>query len=529
MSAQGLETIQHDQPDHESVSHRRRQLSLSIRVSLGLVLAAILPLLIMVVFSEIQSRPALITQANTAMASDAKTRVQLIDTYLNERQLDTETIAQVTSVQQFLAAPPDPKSPAYQDLALHASYGLVAGIFRDKNYTTWQLFAPNGQIRLYYPQNTAPKPHGKNLVPPEYITKVHSLKNASAFISSVYYSPTTQKASVDIYSPIYTPLVPGATTQKQTYLGFVRGTLNLDYIWNVVDTDQGSNGKGSYAFILDENGIRIADTDSARRFKAVAPIPDDTQQLIWRDGRFGSTTDPVDVLTDNELARQMNSATSLISFQDQPAGQNEKFQVIQHATSAVPWKYIVLSPVSTITAIADQQQQATILVAVAMALLTALIGLIVGRNITRPILTSVNDLRDNSQSLSALATRQRDAASEQIWVVDSSQVGLQSIQYYTEAISIAARELTELGTNLTQHWNYTDARRIHQALERIVTASKYIENASQYQHTSNEKLATALKVATQVTEQLAAGATSATDAAAQLEDVVTRLRSVVGK
>src|SRR5579884_418413 len=118
MLAQGLEPIQPDQPVYEPALNRttpelrrRRRLSLSIRVSLGLVLAAILPLLIMVAFSEIQSRPALITQANTAMASDAKTRVQLIDTYFNERLLDTETITQVTSIQQFLAATPDPKSP----------------------------------------------------------------------------------------------------------------------------------------------------------------------------------------------------------------------------------------------------------------------------------------------------------------------------------------------------------------------------------------------------------------------------------
>jgi methyl-accepting chemotaxis protein len=116
-----------------------------------------------------------------------------------------------------------------------------------------------------------------------------------------------------------------------------------------------------------------------------------------------------------------------------------------------------------------------------------------------------------------------------MWVVDSSQVGLQSIQYYTDAIRIAAHELTELGITLSQRWGYADINQVHQALERIVSSARYIENASQYQHASNEKLSTALKVATQVTEQLVAGATSATDAAAQLEDVVTQLRSVVGK
>jgi len=42
-------------------------------------------------------------------------------------------------------------------------------------------------------------------------------------------------------------------------------------------------------------------------------------------------------------------------------------------------------------------------------------------------------------------------------------------------------------------------------------------------------LATAIKVTTQVNEQLKEGATSASDAAAQLEQVVNELRQVVGK
>jgi X-X-X-Leu-X-X-Gly heptad repeat protein len=74
-----------------------------------------------------------------------------------------------------------------------------------------------------------------------------------------------------------------------------------------------------------------------------------------------------------------------------------------------------------------------------------------------------------------------------------------------------------------------DPRATRRGLEQIVTASRYIEEATNHQSSSNQKLATALKVATQVTEQLAAGATSATDAASQLEDVVQQLRSVVGR
>jgi len=53
----------------------RRGLSLSLRVSLLLMLAAILPLLITVASSELLARPALVTQANTAMESDVHSRV----------------------------------------------------------------------------------------------------------------------------------------------------------------------------------------------------------------------------------------------------------------------------------------------------------------------------------------------------------------------------------------------------------------------------------------------------------------------
>jgi hypothetical protein len=459
------------------------------------------------------------------MESDAKTRVQLIDTYFSERQLDVDTLTQIPSVQQFIAAPPAPKDTFYQELTAHAAYALAAGIFRDKRYTSWQLYDPDGELRLYYPLNKAPELHGKSLVPPEDIETVRSGKK---FISPVYYSPQVKKASVYIYSPIY--IQPkGQTSTNPTYLGFVRATLTLDYIWNIVNEDLGNNGKGSYAFILDENGVRIADTDAERLFKAVAPLQLEVQKQIKRDARYGSTTTSATVLPDDELAQHFRSQASMSTFQSQPTGQQEKFQVVQRTITTLPWKYFVLSPLSTVIAVADQQLQSTLLIAFTTSILIAIIGLLMGRGITYPILASVNHLRENSRSLSTLATRQQDAASEQMWVVDSSQFGLQSVQYYTEAISVAAHELNTTATGLARQWNHADAQQIQQALECIISASRYIENASEYQNASNQKLATALKVATQVTAQIITGATSATHAAFQLEEVVTQLRSLVGK
>ncbi|HLZ56653.1 MAG TPA: cache domain-containing protein [Ktedonosporobacter sp.] len=499
---------------------KKRRLSLSLRVSFGLVLAAILPLILTIAFIEYQTIPALTAQAQNTMQSDAKTRVQLIDTYLKERILDTETLTQVPSLQAFMVLPPPPQTPlaVYQDAQVHAGYSLAAGIFRDKNYATWTMFTPQGQPLLYYPTTAAPKPHGQSLVP---AAQLQAVSQGKPFISPVYYSPDTRKASVDIYAPV----IP---QQPQKVIGFLRATLNLDYIWNIVGGDLHNNGTGSYAFILDENGVRIADTEADRLFMSVAPLPQDIQTSISNEQRFG-TANPVTLLADPAVAATLQRNSQTTTFQAQPATQKEQFQIVQQSVSTVPWRYYVLSPVSTVTAVATNQLLVTLLVAIFVSLVAALFGLFAGRGITRPILAAVEYLRGSSQSLSALATGQQDAASEQSWVVDSSQVGLQSVQYYTNATKVAAHLLNQVGTELATHWEQVDARTARLALERMIKAAQYIEEATEYQSSSNEKLSTALKVATQVTEQLVVGTTSATDAATQLEQVVDQLRSVVGK
>src|SRR5256885_3499164 len=128
------------------VKQHRRRLSLSVRVSLLLMLAALLPLLIVVASSELLARPTLTSQANIVMESDARSRTQLIDTYFTERLLDSATLSQVPSLQTFMASPPGNK-----DLATHAIYALYAGSFRDHHYTNWALFVHPGNIRLNFP------------------------------------------------------------------------------------------------------------------------------------------------------------------------------------------------------------------------------------------------------------------------------------------------------------------------------------------------------------------------------------------
>jgi methyl-accepting chemotaxis protein len=66
-------------------------------------------------------------------------------------------------------------------------------------------------------------------------------------------------------------------------------------------------------------------------------------------------------------------------------------------------------------------------------------------------------------------------------------------------------------------------------LHQIVVAAHYIENAVQYQKSSEKKLSAAIDLTQQVTDQLTSSADAAIQAAEQMEQVVSQLQQVVGR
>lgn len=514
---------------------RRRRLPLAFRLSFILMLAAVLPLAITVLTSEVQARPALIDQANNAMSADALTRMQLINTYLTERMADAFTLSQVPTVQKFLqdktpAQDPSPVAIAtYQTDLPHAGYALAAGKIRDTRYIAWDLFYKNGTLALYYPQTLSPQKEA--VMFPEFVQAMQQgASKGLPFLSPVYYDPTIQKAYVDLYAPIYQ-----GPTPNTPFLGFMRAQLSLDYIWDIVKQDKGVNNSGG-AFILDENGVRIADTKGNNLWTSVGSLKPEVQQRITSEKWYGPSNS-VQVQSNTILDNIVTGHNTQTTFTITPNGQSQEYQAARataamlgkNTTPVVAWNYIVTSPSSVVTQVADDQLRNTIIVAIVVALLAALIGLWVSGRISRPILRAVDQLRENSETLNGLAKKQQSASSEQLWVVDSIQVGLQSVQYYTDATRIAAHKLGEVGVELERNWYRQNIETIKQGLQQVISASGYIEKATQYQGDSSQKLSTAIKVTTQVNEQLADGAISATETASQLEQVVNDLRNVVGQ
>jgi signal transduction histidine kinase len=412
--------------------HKSKQrFSLAARVSCLLVLAAILPLLITVVIIELFSRPTLINQASTSMETDAKTRTQLIDSYFAERILASETVSRLVPIQKFLAGDSSFKAEARESLA--------TGQVRGSHYQNWSLFDVHGQLRLYY--TTIPQRHGAFFILPTMLQQLQTSKRT--LLSDVFYNPVSNEAYIDIYAPVI--------TSSYTMVGILRTTFDLRSIWSIIDDEAGANGSGSYAFILDENGVYIAATNphpdpetmthSPLLFTSVAPLSRALQQRIQQEQLYGSdgkTSVPVHV----EPALVPRN-TALTTFQMMPFGQHEMFQVARWETYTVPWTYFVVSPMSTVALVADQQVQITRVIAAAILLLTMLLGVIAGRQFALPITHSIEEQQrayEHQQHLSQLKDQFLINVSHELRTPLTEMYGyLELLLEYGERLDVAGR------------------------------------------------------------------------------------------
>lgn len=496
-------------------SSTRRRFSLTVRVQFLLVLAVVIPLLITAIGSELILRPTLLSQAEAAMGNDAQQHAQAIDALLVARLEDIGFLSQFLAIREYLSG-----QDIFQQQAINE---LQVGYHLDPNYNTWTLFDVHGNVKISYP--ALPSLRGKYTIPPEIVQQLQGVNKT--VISDVYFDDNTHAAFIDIYTSI--------TSASGHLLGFGRSTLNMNEIWTAVNSETNA-APGSYAMIIDGHGVRIAYTNTDTTlttlpqalFKAIAPIPSQFQQRINDEDLYGNSFSAVKVLPDPTLADMQHPQASG-TFQLVPALQTQSFQAYQVTCQIVPWTYLVLRPVNTITQAANQQDIYLLLLAAIVTLLAALVGLLVGRGITRPILRSVSSLLTSSKKLKTLSEHEQVTASEQKWIVESSETGLKSVQYYANATSIAAGKLNEMSIGLMQNLERLSPQQTKQRLNEIIQAGRYIEKASSHQLQSNKSLSTGIRITTQVTEQLVSGANSAAEAATQLEEVIRQLRQVVGE
>jgi hypothetical protein len=478
-----------------------------------LILAATLPLLIALVSNELQTRATLIKQADKTLGTDAQTHAQLIENYLRGKLLEARTLDNTPVVQQYFT------DHSQQALATLLTNGLAINKSNDPDIILVTHFDLQGHYLFHYSiYGLKPELRGKDLIPPEDLQNVLKSKTGQ-YVSHVYYDPVAKQYTVDMYTIVF-------STALQKPVGIIRSTLSLNYIWNIVDSEKGANGNNSYAFILDENGVRIVDPDQQSLFTSVAPLSPQTQQLITSEQRYGKQS-AVPALTDDQLQSVLSGQKAPAVFSETPAGQSEPFQVTWQRFSTVPWTYFVLTPQSSIYLVANQQLLTTLLVALFVLIPAALLGWMVGNSIAYPISRSVESLQGSSRMLNQLSEAEKKTAAEQLWMIDASEVGLRSIQYYTSASHKAVHQLQVIGNDLLTRPE-REKQLILNGVVQMVNTAQYFGQAITHQEECNRKVAAAIRATNEIARQVESSAKSLSDSTTVLDQVVHQLRRVTG-
>jgi hypothetical protein len=498
-------------------SSPRRRFSLSVYISILLIAIALITLIATISSIEIFLRPALINQISSDMQKDAQTHVQLIDTYFSERLNDVKILSSSQTLKALLSGNQNETVPV-SDLLFSAFHRDVA------DYISLSVLNAQDQVVVSYPN--APQSHGSYLIEPEAKTQLQG--SAGVVTSDVFYDPLANNPYVDLYARIF-------SNSFQT-LGTLRASISLHRLWEPIDSETQQNGSGSYAFVLDQHGVRIAYTNPDHSgftrpqylFKAIAPLSASFQQQIQSENLYGNSANSVTTVEDHGLTATQAPNQPPAIFQFNPAGQKQTFVAARYTSAIFPWTYFVLKPLNSVTGLADQQLQTVILIVSVVILLAVILGGLTGRRIALPIIRSVLSLRTSSQVLKSLAEQEQTVATEQTWMVEASQMAMKSVKYYTYAVRKVSRRLVFLCTDLKEDPTHFDRARLANVLTEMTKMAEYIEMAMKYQEQANEKLMSSIHMTTQTATQLTRDAKSTDETAAQLEQIVQQLTRVVG-
>lgn len=533
----------------------RGRISLPVRLSLLILFAALVPVAAVVGITTFRAREALTQQGQDQLASDANSKAALVDSYVYERMQDGQALATLVTVAPFvlcetLPQPPDALGCSTQLNKLYLpsnQRALAVGLNRDCNYPVWSIFDGRGDPLLAFRQNQAKGCSGDpeqmqtsdvSPVPASDLQAVMTLPSPSqSYVSPVYYDG--KHAYIQLYAPIFF-----ATPQGKGVIGFLRATLNLDYVVSIVGHEGAANGSGSEAFITDQDGIRIASSNAQELFTSVKPLSADALQAIESQKRFGTNTAPP-VVDLPDVAASLSNGAEQQTFQSiaSPSSALEyqfvrikldKLQLDRTDASgsavAVPltWSYFVLSPTTTVTQIASDEVRYSLFIAGVIAILALLIGLFMGTRITKPVQRSVADLEGAAIRLHGLASQQQESSGEQHWVVDACQTGLESVRYLSDAMHQAARRVLEASNWFSDYWDRLTEEQVRRTVQHLQELAHYIDEAAKRQQASSDRLGKAITVTRQVSDQLVSGASAAAESANQLEEVVHDLHQVVG-
>lgn len=383
------------------------------------LLLSVVPSALLGVWSFRVFRDVVTAQATLNLYNRSVATAQSIDQYLRDRREDAITLSQIGYLIDFAANPT-------AGLVRANALDLIRASAARADIESVSVIGLDGKV-LLSAIGSEVGPIGQDVSSRPFFIEA---RKGVAYISDPSVSEITGRPVIIFSAPI--------RDNKNQILGVVTLNLFMDGIWTLVERDKDVAGRGSYGLLLDENGIRIANSLSLGRrsemegslqlFTAVARLAPETERTLVNERRFGpAAAAGIPVVPIPELANALVTAGTR-TFETSSDNNSERNLAALASLNVKPWRYVIMAPFSSFFSEIEFWATVNRLVIALLMLIVILLSFIVARTFTEPInrLTQVADRISLGELDAKIELNRRDEIGELAEAIARMQLSLQA-------------------------------------------------------------------------------------------------------
>lgn len=355
------------------------------RLVAAFLLVALIPMAILTYVNIRATRTALQEAANRALSSSARQTATSIDDFLRSRLYSLDEKAQSITLIDYLKLDPSSRSDSLQEIKIRSELNLAfqEELLLTKYTQGYMVFDKDGTILVdtseFLVQNRTPFAGLDKVQPTAFRTMMNT---GWSYISPVFSDP--DKGGSRLY------LVSSVTDENQQTIGVLVSFYNFELLQDFIARSINLAGEQSYPVLIDDAGIILANGDQVQtRRRLILPLETEEVQKLIDVGRLP------DIITNQLIIDTPQMAAGLGFGPGEPGSVSfstpslESGNIVHAASTAslatTAWQVVYLQPQSVFLQPVNEQLRNSLLLALGIAVVTALIAFLTSRRMTGPI------------------------------------------------------------------------------------------------------------------------------------------------
>jgi signal transduction histidine kinase/CheY-like chemotaxis protein/HAMP domain-containing protein len=349
----------------------------SIRTKLLMLSLALtlIPLIILSFISNRFLRTSIEIQSNESLRVAAEQTRLSIDEFIQSNLDSLEIESSLSSVRRYLALEFNERANSDEEAALRST--LLSLQTKEQIYQpVYAVLDLNGN-NIYSTERAS---IGRSEADTSYFQSVST--TGISYISSVEFPADSSSGVIYLISPI--------KSESAQIVGYLRSQYDARILQSILDTNLGLIGNRSYPILLDENGLRLADSFSPNAINHfVTPISRQTYDDLLSRNRVPASI-PYEEISQGqvELSAALTEGSVITYY---TANLQVRDNLIPHSgtmvsTNSRPWKVAYLQDQSSLTGSLSNQNRLSTAISLLMAGIVSLFVIFASSQFSKPII-----------------------------------------------------------------------------------------------------------------------------------------------